>query len=322
MQAAIATPLQRLARKAPHRLYACSIGCHVDRDVCDGHVEAIFKNACNVRMKDGRIVAILADVSGNVAHGIRIRGEIASQVRLSIGMPARFDAERLIIGDVLEVTLSGARPWRPALLTSMYCRDGSSDGAALFVRHLLYQHAREWGQRRGHSEFLAHTLGMCDTPTILGRRISQALVQLGSAAHARSRIDALTAISLLIGLGPGLTPAGDDFLIGWLAGLSLVADTDAKVSFLRAIRAAINGLRGRTTSVSAQHLDDACALMFSERLSDLCVAIALGSPEPVLATKLSAQLAVGATSGADAAAGLMFAVFDSDVRAEDLRGRM
>jgi Protein of unknown function (DUF2877) len=322
MQVATATPLQRPALQARHRLDAESIGCRVDRDVRDGHLEAIFKNACNVRMKDGRMVAMLADVSGNVAHGIRVRGELASNLRLSIGMPTRFGVERLTIGDVLEVTLSRARLWQPALRIGTYCRDGSSDAAALFVRQLLYQHARESGQRSGHSEFLAHTLGMCDTPTILGRRISQALIQLEFAGRSRSQIDLLTAISPLIGLGPGLTPAGDDFLIGWLAGLSLVADTVAKVRFLKAVCAVINGLRAKTTSISAQHLDDACALMFSERLSDLCVAIALGSPERVLAAKLSAQLAVGATSGADAAAGLMFAVFDCDVRADDLRGRM
>jgi hypothetical protein len=321
MQVATAPPLQ-LARKARHRFDAVSIGCHVDRDVPDGHVEAIFKNACNMRMKDGRIVAILAAVAGNVAHGIRIRGEIASNVRLSIGMPTRFDGDRLIISDVLEVMLSGARLWRPAQLTGMYCRGGSSGAAALSVRHRLYEHARESGQRQVHSEFLAQTLGICETPTILGRRISQGLVQLASAARTRSDVDTLTAVVPLIGLGPGLTPAGDDFLIGWLAGLSLMADTDAKVRYLKAACAVIEGLRARTTSISAQHLDDACALMFSERLSDLCVAIALGSSEPVLAVKLSAQLAVGATSGADAAAGLMFAVFDCGVRAGDLRGRM
>ena len=69
-------------------------------------------------------------------------------------------------------------------------------------------------------------------------------------------------------------------------------------------------LRQATTSVSRQHLEDACALLFSERLLGVCVAIADGAPAPKLALRVAAQLAVGATSGADAAAGLMFALFE------------
>jgi Protein of unknown function (DUF2877) len=234
----------------------------------------------------------------------------------------RFSMERLIVADAIAITLATARVWRSPLRVGAYRRDGSADAAALIVRDLLCRHMTQSNDWSGASEFLAQALGLRRSPTMLTRPIAQSLGRLAPAARTGNAVAVLAALDALVGLGPGLTPAGDDFIVGWLAGLSLVADTDAKVRFLRAIRASIDGLRGKTTSISAQHLDDACALMFSERLSDLCVAIALGSPEPVLAAKLSAQLAVGATSGADAAAGLMFAVFDCDVRADDLRGRM
>jgi hypothetical protein len=70
-------------------------------------------------------------------------------------------------------------------------------------------------------------------------------------------------------------------------------------------------LQAKTTLVSWQHLDDARDLLFSERLADLCVTIAAGARSALLATRLDAQLAVGASSGADAAAGLLFALRES-----------
>jgi hypothetical protein len=122
----------------------------------------------------------------------------------------------------------------------------------------------------------------------------------------------LRQVGQLVGLGPGLTPAGDDFLIGWLAGLALRAGAPPQREFLRDLCAGIAPLGSATTSVSRQHLEDACALAFSERLSDLCLAIGDAAPAPTLACAVAALVRVGASSGADAAAGLLFALFDCD----------
>jgi hypothetical protein len=131
---------------------------------------------------------------------------------------------------------------------------------------------------------------------------------LSVATQRHDRHQALSLLARLIGLGPGLTPAGDDFIIGWLAGLTLLAHSAAELAFLRAMGAGIAELAKATTSVSRAHLSDAGAFLFSERLSDLCVAVARGNPRPMLDLHVGAQLAVGASSGADAAAGLLFAL--------------
>src|SRR5262249_17823350 len=136
------------------------------------------------------------------------------------------------------------------------------------------------------------------------------LPQLMEATRSQDSRAALDLLARLIGLGPGLTPAGDDFIIGWLAGLALTTRTSAQNAFLEAICHGVERLAQATTFVSRQHLRDACALMFSERLSDLCVAIAFGEPQPVLASRVTAQIAIGASSGADAAGGLIFALWN------------
>jgi hypothetical protein len=175
------------------------------------------------------------------------------------------------------------------------------------LRDLLGEHAAHC-----ESEFLAAVLGVKRPASPLGERVTRILPELALAARAGEREEALTRIARLVGLGPGLTPAGDDFIIGWLAGLALGAGTPAGLEFLHAMCAGVAPLRHQTTVVSRQHLEDSCALMFSERLSDVCVAIAAGAAQAMLAERVAGQLGVGATSGADAAAGLLFALFDCE----------
>jgi len=257
-------------------------------------------------MEDGALIAVLARQAGNVAHGIRLASGVPRDARLRAGMRVRIDPERLSFDDAsIEVTLSTARLWAPELRPGMCDQHGNSSDAALTVRKLLNRDAARSG-----SEFLAHVLRFKRTPTPLTVRVSAILRRLGPAVRGGDCNGALNAVSQLIGLGPGLTPAGDDFIVGWLAGLTLLAKARPQCEFLHAICTGVEGLRFATTSVSSQHLDDASALLFSERLSDLCVAIAVGASTRRLASRVSAQLAVGATSGADAAAGLMFALFD------------
>jgi Protein of unknown function (DUF2877) len=273
----------------------------------DGHIESVFEHAWNLRMEDETLVAVLAQQAGNVAHGIRLASGLPRDARLRAGMRVRIDPRRLSFDDAsIEVTLSTARLWAPKLRPGMCDRHDSLD-APLTVRKLLRREAARSG-----SEFLAQVLRLQCPPKTLAVRVSAILDQLGPAVRGGDCNGALNAVAQLIGLGPGLTPAGDDFIVGWLAGLTLLAKTHEQREFLHVMCTGVGGLRFATTSVSSQHLDDACALVFSERLSDLCVAIAVGAPAPKLASRVSAQLAVGATSGADAAAGLMFALFDCE----------
>lgn len=257
-------------------------------------------------LETGGLVAVLGQRAGNVAHGIRLAGDHRLDGVLERGMPARIGRDHVIFdGGRITVQLSGARTWLPQLRLGIGHWNDRSLGAALQVRDLLDHPAP-----RFCSAFHAATLRMPYPLTPLTARVSQILPQLALAARAHDRRDTLGLLARLIGLGPGLTPAGDDFIIGWLAGLTLSARSPSQIAFLRSICGGIDGLRQATTSVSCQHLGDACALMFSEHLSALCVAIAVAAPRPTLVERVSAQVAVGASSGLDAAAGLLFALLD------------
>ena len=105
----------------------------------------------------------------------------------------------------------------------------------------------------------------------------------------------------LLGAGSGLTPSGDDCIVGLLVALHALGARDAAATVACVVaRHAPN----RTGRLSAAHLDAACAGEAIEPLHAAIAAIAAGaSPEPAL----DALERFGHGSGFDALAGVLLA---------------
>jgi len=114
----------------------------------------------------------------------------------------------------------------------------------------------------------------------------------------------------LIGWGEGLTPAGDDFVVGVCAGLDGLIDAcDARQLACRAaLAAAIRASAPRTTTISAHLLRLAADGHHHERLLAARDALLRDVAQPSADRALLAACAVGATSGTDAVAGLLAAL--------------
>jgi hypothetical protein len=124
--------------------------------------------------------------------------------------------------------------------------------------------------------------------------------------HDVSRV--LDAAERLIGLGSGLTPSGDDFLVGFSAALWSKGDPLAQpFSNGCATRAA-----NRTTDVAVEFYNSAARGEFSARLHNLLAAIAdsdHGPDQQRLQREFRQALAWGATSGADCVLGVLLGLF-------------
>ncbi len=107
----------------------------------------------------------------------------------------------------------------------------------------------------------------------------------------------------LVGNGPGLTPSGDDALVGLLAVLHRVGPTKLCSDALRLLAESVDALLGRTTSIGAHYLRLAIDGHFGEHLTDLVDA--LGSGNGVGTGQVARVRATGATSGADALVGVV-----------------
>jgi hypothetical protein len=112
---------------------------------------------------------------------------------------------------------------------------------------------------------------------------------------------ALAAADSLLGLGPGLTPSGDDLLAGLLATCCWLRDDPRAAALGRQV---VARSAGRTTALSAALLRCAAHGAAARPVVDLVDAVAGRRP---LGPALRGLLAVGSTSGHDTARGVHLA---------------
>jgi hypothetical protein len=106
----------------------------------------------------------------------------------------------------------------------------------------------------------------------------------------------------LVGRGVGLTPSGDDAIVGILAMLHRCAPPTVAAGPLDTLSAALAPVLDRTTAISAHFLRLALRGEFGERL--VSVVDACCTPSGPGDDVVDRLLATGATSGADALAGV------------------
>lgn len=108
------------------------------------------------------------------------------------------------------------------------------------------------------------------------------------------------AATLLVGLGPGLTPSGDDVLGGLMLALTASGHTNLRDALWDAIAPELDAL---TVPISAMHLSAAADGLAGAAMHALLDALLTDSPD--LEEKLATAADHGHTSGWDAVAGLV-----------------
>jgi hypothetical protein len=137
---------------------------------------------------------------------------------------------------------------------------------------------------------------------------SQAVTMAIRGALAQRRPDQmLDAARRIIGLGPGLTPSGDDFLVGCLRGLWLMAPRQTwEYDLLHQLRTALlPSLDNRTTCVGAEFIRGALSGEFAEVLDQAGMALVSPVHMPTVVSAIGRLLAQGETSGTDTTHGLL-----------------
>jgi hypothetical protein len=132
--------------------------------------------------------------------------------------------------------------------------------------------------------------------------VVRAWTLIGNQRQALVAGDVLAALGPtvdLIGLGVGLTPSGDDYLVGLLAGFAAMDDpVGIELGTAIAAHASV-----RTTAIGASAIAHAARGAFAERLHEVLIALA-GGRFAGLATSIERATAYGATSGSDTLVGL------------------
>ncbi len=275
-------------------LRALTTGPRMATHAFAGSVHSVFSRSCNITADDGRMFALLSAEHGNVPHGARLHtpADFVFSGALRVGDRCACNSGMLRFHAAgLAVQLKGARRWRARLdhLAADLSRPRVAT-ALQVTRQTLQQH-------------------VVDQPRPLDHSLEAHRAALRQAVGAVEQREMKAAIGRLIGCGAGLTPAGDDVLIGFLAGLRALAGEDTKRrALLMFVSALIRNAAHATNSISRAYLLHACDGVFAEPLTLLAASIAAGDPPPRVAAAAGAALAIGATSGADGVRGLLDAL--------------
>jgi hypothetical protein len=161
------------------------------------------------------------------------------------------------------------------------------------------------GGGRGLSYLLAPLLGL-PQPAQVDPQAAARLGDLNAALGQQDWQAALAPAAWFLGRGTGLTPSGDDLLLGLLLGLGRAGGGEgAAAGKARFAQALLAEARGRTTSLSACLLSCASQAQVDERLSGALDGMLSGADPSGCAGLL---LGWGSSSGCDALVGMALAI--------------
>jgi hypothetical protein len=248
-------------------------------------VHSVFARAVNFA-RAGGLLTLASPQAGDAPTTMVLRHEPAQDLRklFEVGSVARCRDRNLCSARVV-VRLDVARIWRPQPR-----RDR-------LARNQVDAHLRVAADR------LALKRQTCQS--VISGPAATRTVALAQACLDLDRDRAVALASSLIGWGEGLTPAGDDFLVGFLAGLDALADDAARRHFRDELGLAIAARAGRTTEVAAHFLRLAARRHYADVLDRLRGALLCAHRCALVERTLQRAFDVGATSGADMVSGLL-----------------
>lgn len=243
-----------------------------------GRVHSVFAHAVNIAMGDD-LWTLLACGQADLAFGIRTMLNDCDALGVRRDEPAAVRAGFIGIGtgsSRVVVDCRSATRWQPTR-----------------------PHAMATGLERRLALLAAASAGRCwHDSAAIARRVAAALLDEPQSLSS--------VLARVVGRGPGLTPAGDDVLVGILAMLRLTASTLAATQAAILARS-VEPLLASTTDLSAHLLRQAARGLFGRALHELVSALADDTAPGPLRERIDRALASGATSGADACTGVLAA---------------
>jgi hypothetical protein len=264
-------------------------------DTRQAHVLYSFNTVVDLINQEGDVLSLVDNRIGDGPFSLVLEPDVFPQDIEAEASLLVFE-NGLWLGDWL-IDVEQAQDWHPRPnWAALAGKHGDLMWSATRVRRLLEQHAQE--------DSLARLVLDPTANSTLPTRVFQAAEQNIPLLYAGLVSDDGPKISeaskKLAGLGPGLTPAGDDLLLGATYGLWTTQGEDAELTAKRIANAAIP----RTHALSAAWLAAGARGEAAEAWHQLLTAIG-SRDETALEAAVMRILPTGHTSGADALGGFL-----------------
>lgn len=256
-----------------------------------GRVLSSFERSCYFETEEGQLIAVLGAPLGRGAFALTVAGippfaVLRPHDRVSI------ENDTVRLGEV-RVDVRTAGLWDPALPPLVGPVD---DGLRALADHLRTRAPKDGLARAPFKDLPA--------PTALLQEGRQALAGLRRGLLQGDAAAITGAAARLAGLGPGLTPSGDDVLAGILLALRLWPEAAGPLGAKVAATLLVGTAAPRTGRISRAYLWAARQGHAADSWHDLVDALPRGGIRVTAAADRILQ--IGETSGADMLAGFLF----------------
>ncbi len=274
-----------------------------------GSIHSVFPRAANLLL-GGRLLTLHARATPCAPNGLvlALRATQRPLADLQPGMAIIIERGTIFIpAPALRLSLQQSLPWNPRPpLVNIACTPALLQRNLARLEALLAAHASGDGLAPLANLHLA-------SPLPAAYHSSRLLHTAGAAAGsllegiARQQIHQVRqSASTLIGLGPGLTPSGDDLLIGLIAATTLLSEPLGRsAEFYQRLSTEILAIaHTRTNKLSITWMEHASRGEVAEHLGQLFQALVRDDAHALEEAAL-AVLSSGATSGGDMLTGII-----------------
>lgn len=260
-----------------------------------GTVHSVFTHAVNIQSEvNGEIFTLATKAMDNAPNTLIIDLDTLGNLHIHQHDRVSVQHDQLLIEDKVQIAMQTASRWQcqlPIFPTDPTCLKTN----VVTVKQFIDLHGKSGGMKRSNSpisEFEAET-----------SRLLQQRTSLLRGELMNQRFDHFQSYAIdLVGLGPGLTPSGDDFLVGLFAVIHL--ENSPCFIYKQLCESVIKMIKPLTNAISYTTLKKAAIGQVRESICSLNYAILYGTEADSIQA-LRKVLAIGSSSGTDIALGLI-----------------
>jgi len=295
-----------LDKRERDRMLPTLVGARVPRLTGWGEVVSVFSSAANIRHAQGLLVSVIEDTRAMTSLSVCLPDLFRKREKpLLVGERVRFERRRMVTEEFV-VDFQGRPTWQGTLTRNDVRGIRALKGSLL--KEALLLKGRDGG-----------FLGVLRGDATNNPFAAKAVEVLGRTRSAPSRAARLRELSGLVGLGPGSTPSGDDFIAGVLLGeetlrlllpgeAKAVADRQETVIPWPVDKEDLWVAMDRTSDAGKTLLWQALQGDFPEYLIETVRSVSDARSKQEIMDAVERAVSRGATSGTDALVGFLFSV--------------
>jgi hypothetical protein len=278
-----------------------------------GLIHSVFQRVINISVSEKQLISI---VDQEVGHGpLNILVNIPTSTNLTtigikMGDIVTRAGELIILGDnMVVISTEWAKLWEPRLNFQHSLQSLKTIMTNIEILKdvvLASDHLNGLGELISFTQFKGFKVTKTKKLGPVAQFASPHITSLLNAIKSGHSSDIIQIIKNIVGLGPGLTPAADDMLLGLMISMIYISENFTEISFdiNKINKDIVSPISGRTTIISEEFLREASIGNVNEPIASLMENLLTSDQKEVVAS-VKKVLTLGSTSGADTVFGII-----------------